>query len=206
MKITRELLEVLRPEVNNALKQIGEKYGLSLTIGIISHSELEADMHLLVTAEKNKDFDPAQETWNRSIMFTGLTPEDYGKEILIGKDIFVIAGYNPKAKKNHVVIRSAAGKEYVTDIPSVLKALGRGDSKMEEREDVMAKVTFKGDAMTIGFSNLEYGTVISYCGEEYQLVKVNLRAPKYPFVAIRTRTGERVKLPRDLVANALNQK
>lgn len=204
MEINRKLLEALRTDINEALKAVGKKHGVTIEAGNARFSALDIDMHLNIAIAKTDGFDPEKERWDKSILFTGLKPEDYGAKIVLGKETFTISGFNPKAQKNRILIRNAAGTEYVADVPSVLKALGRESSSMDGWDDALAKATFHVNATSLGFTTLEYGYIVESGGERYKLIEVNTRAPKYPFVAIRLSTGDMVKLPRELIAIGKN--
>lgn len=191
--ITREVLKNLSADIDKALEPIGEKYGISLKCGKAKFSDDSADITVSAAILATKDYDPARERWKKNVRFTGLTEEDFGKTIFLDGKPYTICDFKSSARKNSIVVRNEAGASYVTDIETVLKALNR--NRLGGSEDRLAEAMCNRNAVALGL-NICYGQEIRWQGQRFKVVEINLRAPKWPIIAVDMATGNRYKLPR----------
>lgn len=200
-KMTSETVSILREAINNALKCVGEDHGVTLHCGNAKYDEYSATFSLDASIAATEDFDPEREKWAKHVAFTGLTAEDYGKSIYIGTAQYTISGFNASAKKNCIRLKSASGKEYVADIETILKALGR--NRLGTGDDKFAEANCNANAVILGLV-VRYGQEITWMGKHFKIVDINPKAPKYPIIAADISTGKRYKLPADAGKPAAN--
>lgn len=128
--ITSELLKALRPELNEAVKDVAAKHGLNIVFGNAKFDSTSATFTVNLSFAASEDFDPAKAAWdaNCSLPWIGLDKEDYGKIFSFPGETqkYRITGFNVNAKKNPIVIqRLPDGKEFVTSPLEIRTALGR---------------------------------------------------------------------------------
>lgn len=111
--INRSLLRILRPEIEEALKEVGEKYKLKFSVGRASFSDHNATFKLeLATISKDgkvksrtaSDFELYAASW-------GLEPEDLGKTFQYAGDNYKIVGAKPRSYKYPILVERN-GKTY----------------------------------------------------------------------------------------------
>ena len=125
--ITSPLLSTLRPELDAAVKQVADKYGITIHFGNARFTELSATFTVNIGLAPSADFDPDKALWDQNCKSLGLMPEDFGKEFcfLGEKILYRISGYNPKGRSNNIrIVRLSDGKEFITDALSVKAGLG----------------------------------------------------------------------------------
>lgn len=192
MKMTKETVSTLRDAINDALKSVGEKHGVTIHCGNAKYDDYSATFSLDASIAATEDFDPAREKWAKHVAFTGLTPEDYGKVIYINGAPYTICGFNSSARKNCIMLKSKGGGEFVADIETVLNALGR--NRLGTGDDKLAEANCNANAVILGLT-VRYGQEITWQRKKFKVVEVNLNAPKYPIIAVDVSTGKRYKLP-----------
>lgn len=106
MKVDRQLLKAARPQIEAALKEVGEKLGITITVGSGNFlPDGSAGMLKLELAEVREDGVSAGEIAFRKVCsLYGLKPEDYGKELKIRNETFKLIGLNTRAPKKPVEI------------------------------------------------------------------------------------------------------
>ena len=115
MQFNAKSFNALREDINEALKEVEEKHGISLKAGNISYGDLEFTIKLNGVNTSSRE-DGEKEIFARKCRYYGLTPEDFGKEFMMGGKKYTIAGINTKARTNTIIIKQESnGKKYVMD-------------------------------------------------------------------------------------------
>lgn len=200
-KMTSETVSILRNAINEAVKSVEALYGVTLHCGNAKYDEYSATFSLDANIAATEDFDPERAKWNKRIAFTGLVAEDYGKTIFVGNTPYTISGFNSSAKKNCIRLKGANGQDYVADIETVLLALGR--NRLGTEGDKLAEATCNSNAVMMGLS-IRYGQEIIWTGKRFKILEINLKASKFPIVAVDVSTGKRYKLPLEAGKPATN--
>lgn len=201
MKITNQLIADMRNDINEALKSVGEKYGLTFEAGSASYTDTCVDFKL-------KAVDP-QENWNSCVAYTGLRSDDLGKFGLFGgSHKLKIIGFDRSARTNKVqLIDPDTGKRYhasVSDTISALKALDparAGTSEATSAElEARAQRDFEIKAFICGLKDrVSYGQTFVWKGNIYKVIDLNTKAPKYPIVAENINTGVNYRFNTDVL-------
>ncbi len=119
MKMSKELLKVLREDINEALKAVAIKHGLeSLKAGNCSYDDTQATFKVAANLKV------ADETKNAKIAFNlrmiGLEPTDLNRVITIAGKQFKIVGVNTRSRKNPIEIeRVSDGAKFCCPVTSV---------------------------------------------------------------------------------------
>lgn len=185
MSITQKTVENMRTDINEALKAVGKKYGLTIEAGSASFTETSVDFKLKAVN--------AQENWNQCVAYTGLRPDDFGKIGLFGgTHKLKIIGFDRSARTNKVqMIDPETGKRYhasVSDTISALKAMDPAraglDGTSEEKAQAAKEREFEAKAFMCGLKGrVSYGQTFVYGTETYKIIDLNTKAPKYPIIA-----------------------
>lgn len=200
--ITESTVKQLRREIDEALKSVAEKHGLTIEAGNATYDSTFIDFRLKVT-------DP-QAHWDNCIKFTSLKPDDLGKIITMGKTQMIITGFDARARTKKVQLEGLDGKSYHASISRVEEALcelepGRGKTANSSTATVPAStdgrpIGFLSKLMRCGLQGkVEYGQTFVYNRETYKIIDLYPRAPKYPIVAENVRTGMQYRFPADIV-------
>ena len=78
-KITAELLNNMRPELNEAVKAVAEKYGVKIHFGNGRYTDLTATYTVELSLAAKGDWDPDKVMWDNNCRLIGMKPEDFGK-------------------------------------------------------------------------------------------------------------------------------
>lgn len=119
MEFTKQDFTLLRSDLSEALKPLGEKYDIDFTLGNnISCRDLTFSFKLS-GAKRTKDgqsVDVAKEEFIKHCGQYDLKPEDYHAECHIRgeqEQTYRIVGINPKARKNCIIVeRKSDGMRY----------------------------------------------------------------------------------------------
>lgn len=203
--LDRTTMQDLLDEIGPALKDIAARNGVTISCGRARFNALSGTIELEIAPAKTDDFDPEQERWNQFIKLTKLLPEDFRSHVVINGMDLVITGINPKARTNKIILLSSTGKEYVTSVDSVERALKR-NRPAQLAEDLERKAAFRLGAIGLGLK-IKYGDILDMPdGKSYRLVDINMKAPKYPILAEDLRTGKMVKMPADIIESGTIRK
>ena len=106
MKVDKQMLIAARPQIEAALKELGEKLGVTIKVGSGNFQpDGSAGMLKLELTEIREDGVSAEEIAFRKVCsLYGLKPEDYGKELKIRNETFKLVGINTRAPKSPVEI------------------------------------------------------------------------------------------------------
>lgn len=118
MTITIDTMKALREEINAAIAAVGDKHGVTVSLGNGSYDRdgLTAHFKLNVVA-KGDDGEVVDEALTQLRRFQ---PSFEGVEVKLRGEAYTVVGYNPKARKNKFVIaRSSDCKRFVIDAWSI---------------------------------------------------------------------------------------
>lgn len=107
-------LQVLRTEIDNALKAVENQFGIKLHTGNASFSGNEVTFKLkgntiggdgtVITKEGTN--------WDRYKVFNGMSHLSVGDQITIQGKSYTLTGYNTRAKKSPVEFKDSRGNNY----------------------------------------------------------------------------------------------
>lgn len=120
--IDPKFLKATRPQIDAALKELGEKLGMSITAGNASctHDGGSATFQLKISKLGENGEVISEDLRNLRRLY----PAAEGKQITLNGKAHKIIGYNPKARKRPVVIESLSnGKVYVTEYRHLEEAM-----------------------------------------------------------------------------------
>lgn len=103
----RTNLKIFRQEIEMALKEITEKYGIQFEVGSIKFSSNEFSTKLTANlGEKKSKADTYEQNWLKYAKWYGMNPEDLGKTFSARGKTFKIVGLDPKQRKNNIMLES----------------------------------------------------------------------------------------------------
>ena len=117
MQITRQMLKDLRPEIEDALKGVSEKYGITLKLGNGHFGGLTGDYKLLLTTTGENGETPESRDFALYASRFGMDESWLGKTFRLGANTYTIKGILPKRTKYPIlVIRSDGVKKIMTEV------------------------------------------------------------------------------------------
>ncbi len=123
------LLKAMRPDLDAALAEIGKKHGVKFKAGNASCNPSagtgQFKLEIVACAADGSVRDVDADMFLQFATLIGMAKEDLGKAVMVQGKPFTIAGYNPKATKNSIVIKSPTGSRFVTDVDTAKRALAR---------------------------------------------------------------------------------
>ncbi len=123
MNFTEINFKELRNDVIDALASVAEKYGCEVTLGNIKYDMTSIDTILYFQA-KGENGESAEETeFKRLCENYGFKPEDYNAYVTLDGKVYRFVGFNPRARKNHCIIRDINDKQFVCPIEVVRRGL-----------------------------------------------------------------------------------
>jgi hypothetical protein len=124
MEITMALLKQLRPEIEAALADLGEKYGIGFEVGSGSYNGSHATLKLEigVLGDDGKVVSKEAENFKFLAPMYGLSESDLGRQFLLGGKRHTIVGINPNATR-FPILTECGGKKYKVPVESVKRAL-----------------------------------------------------------------------------------
>jgi hypothetical protein len=127
MNLTETNFNQFRNDVLNALAAVAEKYGCEATMGNIKYdmSSIDATLYFKAKGENGESAEEAE--FKRICEDYGFKPEDYNAYVILDNKAYRFVGFNPRARKNHCIIKDTNGKQFVCPIASIRQGLGRGE-------------------------------------------------------------------------------
>lgn len=125
--ITKDLLKKMRPEIDEALKVVAQKYGMTVNVGNMTFTSdnfvVKTDFKVIQKAADGSVINPDEADFKKHCYLFDLKPEDYGGVIkLSGKD-YQISGLNMKSRTKPIKItRVYDGKSFITNVETVKNA------------------------------------------------------------------------------------
>lgn len=123
--ITRDLLKVLRTEIDAALAGIAAKHDVSLKMGNATFTDTNATLKVVLATKGDGGVVITKEmaTLKAYMSVLGVTEEMLTKPFSYSGKMFVLAGY--KSRNNRFVIKEVAtGKMFVAGREGITAALG----------------------------------------------------------------------------------
>lgn len=111
---TKTLLKEIRKDVDEALKTVGDKYGIDLSLGNISYTKDSFTGKLLAEKRLSSDEveDKKRKEWNNNCSIYGFTKEDYQKTFEHKGKIYALIGFATSRPKFCVIAKDIkTGKE-----------------------------------------------------------------------------------------------
>lgn len=99
MKFNRKEFEAFRNDVEEALKQVSEKYGIEIECGKISYTDFDFNMQLKAT-KNDGNIDGKKALFEQECLLYGFKPEDYERQFTANGKNFKLVGFNRKSPKN----------------------------------------------------------------------------------------------------------
>jgi hypothetical protein len=119
-QITSQTLKTMRPQIEDALKELGERLGIDFKLGrgTYNGSGVNGSFALEMAArDAATGKSGAQVLFERLAPRYGLTAEDYGREFTYQRTRYKLVGINPKSPVNCLsVARVKDDKEFVISI------------------------------------------------------------------------------------------
>ncbi len=175
-EFTPLMLNTLRNELNKAVDTVAKKHGLTISFGNATYEKLTATFKVELGFAASEDYDPEKILWEQNCTIYGLQPDDYGKDISFPGNThhYTICGFNPKGKKNKVIILCKEDStKYTTSVESILVALGRKEAKKDpvaaEEERQRTKMYWDLNCWRAGLQPDDYGKVIEIGATKYRI-------------------------------------
>lgn len=116
-QVNSALIKKIRPEMEAALKEVGEKYGLKFTCGNGTYGDkggyagsMKVEFEATTTAD-GKSLE--QDSFEKHCGLFGFTKDDYNKQIAFRGKSYLLKGFNLGAPKNRLSIEGVHdGKRY----------------------------------------------------------------------------------------------
>jgi hypothetical protein len=112
-KIDRVAIRVISPEIEKALTEVADKFGLKLEVlaGSFTDKSFTPKYSFVVLTEDGFNAE-AKKNWDRYAEMFKLDPAWFGQTVLLsGKEEFCIVGLNPKKPKNCIMLERVRDKE-----------------------------------------------------------------------------------------------
>jgi hypothetical protein len=124
MAITRQLLKDLRPEIEDALKGVSEKHGITMKLGNGHFGGLRGDYKLELTTAGEDGATAESQDFERHASAFGLRPEWYGKTFQGNGSTYTITAIYPRKRKMPIgVTRESDGSKRIMDETSVRRMM-----------------------------------------------------------------------------------
>lgn len=128
--MNKNLLKVMRVDINKALEAVGEKHGCTLELGSIRYSEdsFEGKLSCTMNAADGSKVSKNALLWNTSCHLFGFEKEDLGREFTVRGKTFTISGLKPSNRK-YPILADQGGGTYKFNDEDVLRYLERSKPK-----------------------------------------------------------------------------
>ena len=124
MEITKQMLKDLRPEIEDALSGLSEKYGIKMQIGNGAYSGLSGHFKLLLTTVGENGETPERRDFVRLASDYGMNKDWFGKPFTANRESYTIAGILPKKRKFPIlVVRNRDGSKRLMPETGVRQAM-----------------------------------------------------------------------------------
>ena len=113
MEITKKMLVDIRPEIEEALKEVADKFGISMSLGNGVYGGLEGHFKLLLRTTGENGETKESEDFKRYASSYGLKPEWFGKTFTHQGETYTIGAILPKKRKMPIGILTSDGKQRI---------------------------------------------------------------------------------------------
>lgn len=129
MAITKQMFPQFRADLDAALKVLGDKYGVTMSLGTIRYSDNEFSGKLTaVSKEATGGVDEGNVKWRAAFLKNanryGMSPNDLGKDVTLSGIKYKIVGARPKADQP-LVLQKPNGAFIASFAEPVRSALGK---------------------------------------------------------------------------------
>lgn len=124
--IDRELLKLIRPEIDAALKAVADKFGISIKAGKAAFSAMNATfkLELAVISENGDVVNKDAERFDKYAHLVGLLPEHRGAQVQLGAASYKITGLKSVIDgKFPIIAQRTDGKSFCLSVSAVKSAL-----------------------------------------------------------------------------------
>ena len=112
IRFDKDVIMKIMNDVNEALKKIGNNYGISFTKNKVKFSTDLFRTKLECVVNKN-GLDTKKILWDRYCGLFNLSPDDYGRKFTFGEKIYTVVGIKPNSRRyNIVAVEEESGKEF----------------------------------------------------------------------------------------------
>ena len=125
MQITSKVLRDLRPEIEDALQGVAEKYGITMKLGNGHYGGLSGDYKLELTTTGEDGETAVSRDFALYAERFGLRPEWYGKTFQSNGYTYTIAAIHPRKRKMPIGILRSDGSNRIMDETSVRRMMLR---------------------------------------------------------------------------------
>ena len=216
-QFTASMIRELRTELNEAVRSIAEKHGLTIQFGNAKYDNLTATYQVNANFAATEGFDPAKEIWDTHCQFAGLEKDDFGKTFsFLGEvELYKITGYNPKARTNNILIQRVHDKkEFVCSAQQVRMGLGRVQTQQipplnpsvlqpENQVDKSAKTTWDMYCRMYGLAPEDFGKTVFLSGSFYKICGIKPNARTNSILIRNTVTNKEYVTRPDAIQSAL---
>ncbi len=127
-KIDRSLLQKMRPEIEEALEVLGQKFGVHLATGNARFTDMNCTMKLEISVlgDDGEAISPEIENWRAIAPHHGFKADDAGvAKFKIRGEEHVVTGWHPRRRKYPITgKRLRDGKRFKFDVWTVKNAMG----------------------------------------------------------------------------------
>lgn len=124
-QFSKDNLDSIRNDINEALKAIESKYNIELKTGSLSYSTetFSVKVEAAIKVEGVSNSKDAQE-FKKYAMIIGLQASDLGREFLSNRKTWKLLGMKPRKQKTPMICQNVGdGKLYLLSEEEVVKAL-----------------------------------------------------------------------------------
>lgn len=125
MNLTETNFNQFRDDVLNALAAVAEKYECEVTLGNIKYDMTSIDTTLYFKAKGDNGESAEEAEFKRICENYGFKPEDYNAYVILDDKVYRFVGFNPRARKNHCIIKDINDKQFVCPIEAVRRGLDK---------------------------------------------------------------------------------
>ncbi len=108
-------MKAMRPEIEAALKDLGDRLGISFKVGGGSYGQQTAQFKLELgrIGDDGQAVTKFREAWDQLAPIYGLEPEWFGRTFRSGGTEYRIAGLAPRRRKPVLVDRTRDGRQFL---------------------------------------------------------------------------------------------
>lgn len=120
MEINREVLRNLRFEINDAIKEIGDRHGVDLKLGNAKFTEIDCTFQLKGNVQDAGDGRPAAAVeWDRYRNRYGLHDVEFGDAFHFRGVQYNVCGIKPRSPKYPILAKDLSGEVFKFKVDAV---------------------------------------------------------------------------------------
>jgi len=113
MEITKKMLVDIRPEIEDALKEVSKKYGITMEVGSGHYGGLQGDFKLLLNATGDNGETKESQDFYRYASGYGLRPQWFGKTFEHKGFTYTIEKIFPRKRKMPIGVTRSDGSKRI---------------------------------------------------------------------------------------------